>query len=121
MKKSTPRCINLFPVHINVEKGVWGSLISEGAIRLVTQAITIYKELGIAPPIYILISLMDIKDHCLILDPSRFPWAGNRYFEQNELICPEVVINDFNADLKNEFKFIFDMIWNAVGFDRSYD
>ena len=105
----------------NIEKGVWGNLISEGAISLVKQAITIYQKLDISPPIYILISLMDIKDHCFILDPSRFPWAGNRYFEQNELICPEVVINDFNVDLKNEFKFIFDMIWNAVGLDRSYD
>jgi len=105
----------------NIEKGVWGSLISEGAIRLVTQAITIYKELEVSPPIYVLISLMGVKDHCMILDPSRFHWAGNRFFEQQELKCPEVVIYDYDIDLKNEFKFIFDMIWNAVGFDRAYD
>lgn len=105
----------------NIEKGVWGSLISEGAIKLVNQAITIYKELEISPPIYVLISLIGMKDHCMLLDPGKFPWAGNRFFEQQELKCPEVVIYDYEVDLKDEFKFIFDMIWNAVGFDRAYD
>lgn len=105
----------------NIEKGIWGSLISEGAIRLVTQAITIYKELEISPPIYVLISLIGVKDHCMILDQSKFHWTGNKSFEQRELKCPEVVIYDYDIDLKNELKFIFDMIWNAVGFDRAYE
>lgn len=107
--------------HFNVERGIWGSLIGDGTIALVNQAIEIYKRLEVSTPIYVLVTLLGLKDHCMILDPSKFGWAGNRLFDRDKMICPEVVINDYNADLKSEFQFIFDMIWNSAGFDRAYE
>lgn len=105
----------------HIEKGIWASSISKGTLSLVRQAIQIYQNLEVTPPFYVFISLLGVTDHVLILDPQLFAWEDSKKFDRDQLICPEVVITDYDVDLEKEFQPVFDMIWNAVGFDRAYE
>jgi hypothetical protein len=39
---------------------------------------------------------------------------------ENEIYLPEVIINDFEEDVAKALKPVFDMVWNAAGFSKSY-
>lgn len=76
--------------------------------------------LGVAPPVYIFVSLLDAK--------GTYPYVGDQVasycdrcsqLDRDCLLLPEASILDFNTNLSYVMKPAFDMMWNSFGFQES--
>lgn len=103
------------------KKGISGNLIRSGVSGIVNQSIELYKNIEITSPIYVFITLLDLNDHYMFVDPRKIRWPQLKRFDRSDLVCPEVVIEDFEIDLEKKFNWVFDMIWNSAGFDKAYE
>jgi hypothetical protein len=78
--------------------------------------------LGIEPPFYITMTIIDIKGFGLALDHSKFPSgevpSGNP-IDRPTLVFPETMIDSFESDVVKAMKSIFDSLWNAAGLPES--
>ena len=102
-----------------------GKEIPMGAIEgltmsYVSQMLTLLKTFEFQPPFYVFLSFVGVEG-CTLAAPS-----GHHFFDmdresitQNELLLPEVVIEDWEDDLPTKFQPVFDMVWNAAGVSRS--
>ena len=93
----------------------WGEFqphIEKGLLKYVS----IQQEMGVQPPILIMLSLLDVKGYKV----KETYWADNPRLDRNELILPEQVIEQFEFEPKAVMKPIFTQIWNAGGFDADY-
>ena len=98
----------------------WGelqSLIEEGLLNYVS----IQKEMGVQPPILIMLSLFDVQGYKVQgCKQNELYWPDNPSLDRNELILPEQVIEQFEFDPKVVMNPIFIQIWNAGGLDADY-
>lgn len=78
----------------------------------------IQQNLGIEPPILIMLSLLGVKNHIMGVDHKFNRTYGNP-ITQNSLILPEVILEDYDSDLDEIMKPIFDIVWNAAGYPGS--
>lgn len=97
------------------------------SIELETQLINGFRRFSrvlqnceVYPPFVVMISLLNIKDFILI--PLNVYPAFIEDFvriDRNELIIPEVIVNDFDVDHARILQPVFDSIWNAAGYAHS--
>jgi hypothetical protein len=50
---------------------------------------------------------------------SHASFYGRLPLKQNDLILPEVVVDDFAAEASTVLRPLFDTVWNAYGYERS--
>jgi len=74
--------------------------------------------LGFQPPIFIMLSIIGIKDYKI--------YAGERYFNEHSisidrdtLILPETVIDSYEVDITEALHNSFDALWQASGWEGS--
>ena len=79
------------------------------------RLLLIQKSLGISPPIFVMLSLLGLRDLKL----------GDDYhvLDRDSLILPEVMIDSFDNKLEDSLKPIFDAVWNSANWPKcmSYD
>ena len=48
-------------------------------------------------------------------------WHGSsgHPIDRNDLIVPEIILEDFDAEIDKQMKPIFDAVWNACGYPKS--
>ncbi|MGA2962620.1 MAG: ATP-binding protein [Candidatus Korobacteraceae bacterium] len=78
------------------------------------QLLAMQKGLGINPPVAIALTLTDTKG---IYMPN--PWGTSRPIDDDHLILPESIVEDFAQPPGKVLKPIFDLIWNACGYEKS--
>lgn len=87
--------------------------------------LAIQKQLGVEPPLFIMLSLLGVSGYTMAVDPSRFPdalhfpWGEARSIDRDALLLPEIVVEDFECDPAEVMRPVFDAIWNAAGWPRS--
>lgn len=75
------------------------------------------KILGVEPPTFIMLSLLNILNYTI--------YAGERYFREGHpidrdvLVIPELVVESFDYDPAEIMKPVFDTVWNAAGWEGS--
>ncbi len=101
---------------------IHGKAYERVIIDYLKNLISIQKDLGCLPPIFIMLSLLEVKNHRVEAV------GGHSFFKakeigREELILPEVMIDDFDSELPTIMKPIFDLVWNASGWDgsKNYD
>ena len=87
------------------------------------NCMTIQKHLGVQTPLVVMLSLVGVKDHVLvpktegpigyIIDHPPIPL---RYYT---MLIPDIVFESCPEELVNGIKPVFDMLWNAAGWERS--
>jgi Schlafen, AlbA_2 len=70
------------------------------------------QELGFAPPIFVLVSLLGVKGYKIEGFPSSDP------IDRDLLLLPDAIIENYNASPKEVLHHIFDAVWQAAGFPR---
>jgi hypothetical protein len=96
-------------------------------IKNCEQNLGFQNQLGIEPPIYVFISLLNVGGFTIGVDwnsPYQHLPKINLKFDRYSLHIPEVEIQSFdNLDLSQSLKPAFDSIWNAAGFpcSQNYD
>ena len=90
-------------------------------VKFLTRFFKFVGKFEIEPPYYAFLSFVGVRG-CLFPVQSRFlsPHDGQP-LRENMLILPEIVIQDCNEKPDQLLRPIFDMVWNAFGFIRSFN
>jgi hypothetical protein len=81
-------------------------------IDTVFRFVSFQREIGINPPIVLMLSLIGVKNFALTLNSNQ--WTDSR-IDRNVLIAPDLLIEDFNFQADVLVKPALDFIWQAAG------
>lgn len=94
--------------------------------RTLTQEYQFFKrllvglsEVGVQPPVWCFLALTEVKGARIPTD-DHFP-DEHRNIDRDLLLLPEKVIDDFSIDSATILRPMFDLVWNASGFTRSFN
>jgi len=95
----------------------------EWASRAVKKYLKVLGGMSIAPPAFVLLSLLGVKGRRLSrIDPCypgvRLTMSGEPFKEDN-LVLPEIVMEDFECDVSKQMEPAFEIVWNAAGLPRA--
>jgi hypothetical protein len=94
--------------------------IEQTVLQYVPQYFAHQAALGVSPPVYIFLSLLDAK--------GSYPYIGNAFgidldryspLDRDRVLLPETAILDFGSNIASALRPIFDMLWNSFGFAAS--
>lgn len=90
-------------------------------IKALTNYIDAYRELGIEVPIYAFLTIIGAEN--TTFEDSIVQYRGSNIVDRDLIQLPEMAIETYDAEIHKICRPIFDMIWNAWGFQecRSYD
>jgi hypothetical protein len=81
--------------------------------------LAVLSELGIQPPVFLALSLLGVKGYQIGVE-GQWPFSRSpRHIERQDLVLPEIAIDDFTADPFKLLKPVFDIVWNAAGWPGS--
>lgn len=85
----------------------------EGIIKSLPRYFEALKVLNIETPVFVMISLVGVLGFRMGVSHS----IGHQLKEidRQTLICPEVLVEDFNSNVEAQMKPAFDAVWNAAG------
>lgn len=93
-------------------------------LNYIQELFAVMQELQVSTPLYIFISLTDVKGFKIVPDKSKFLFFDeNDHFpiDRNILILPEVLIENYGINLISTLKSTFDLVWNACGYEWSWN
>jgi hypothetical protein len=91
----------------------WENILLE-AVR---QYFDIQANIGVTPPIVVMLSLLNVKGAKMFGGYSPFTEDDN--VDRDHLLVPEVMAESFASDGAQLLKPTFDIIWNACGHSGS--
>lgn len=80
---------------------------------------SIQRQLGVAPPLVIILTLTEVFGYTMAVNRSRFPFHDDYPIDRDVLLVDEVIVDNFESDAAKTMKPIFDAVWNATGWSRS--
>ena len=100
---------NTFPMN-NYEVSLFNSL---------THFLSLQKQIGVQPPIFIMLSLVNVNGLSFLGESERLYGPGEEhYFDRNIIILPEIQCDSFGSNLIKILKPVMDIIWNAGGYSE---
>ena len=103
--------------HIN------GYKLDEGLIKAVHRYFRLLRELGVEPPIFLLLSLVGVSGYQMLRGGvPRHYYSALRPVDRDDLVVPEVMVESLEQDLHSLQRLmrpLLDAVWNAVGLPRS--
>ncbi len=102
------------------DKPILPAFLIEQAIREGFASLLDYlKQLGVQPPFVVGMSLLNVRGLTIIRGP-QFSHSGVVPIGQDHLILPEVTIPELPVTADQIFRPLFDLMWNACGYGRSF-
>jgi hypothetical protein len=100
-----------------------GKKLDEGLIKAVQRYFRLLRELGVEPPIFLLLSLVGVSDYTMLQkDMPQHCYSALRPVDRDDLVVPEVMVESLEQDLhalQRRMRPLLDAVWNAVGLPRS--
>lgn len=87
-------------------------------IQKLSEYITVQNNLGVEPPFLIMLSLLDVKGYSMYVS-SDFMFDRVHQIDRENLVMPEVIVENFDFEPSKIIKPIFDAVWNACGYPGS--
>ena len=90
--------------------------------QTVGEFMKVHKQLSVSPPMFLMLTLIDVKG--IYLAKVAYPGTPARVmydsipFERDHLILPEVIFSDFDRDIQQQLQPIFDIVLNAAALKR---
>lgn len=88
------------------------SAFEKETIATVSRFVSFQREIGINPPIVLMLSLVGVKNFALTVGSNQ--WTDSR-IDRNVLMAPDLLIEDFNFQADILIKPALDFIWQAAG------
>jgi hypothetical protein len=109
------------PLGEKVQDGV-GEIASIGyeqfTIEALREYLLSYKSLGVTGPIAVSLSILNCRGSYLAVNY----WSGNSHpIDRDAVILQEVLFDDVDVDVPRILKPLFDQVWNACGFPKSFN
>lgn len=80
-----------------------------------SKYLKIQRDMGVAPPVFALLTLLGVKGRKL---SRRDRDLYGEPFKEDNLVLPEVVMEDFECDVSKQMEPAFEIVWNAAGLPR---
>ncbi len=98
-------------------------LPAQGLLRDSIKAIGAYlglqRDLGVQPPIVILITLLGFKGY--LIPHGHVPSIWQVPIDRDTVLLPDVLIQRFDESLANVLRPAFDALWQAAGWPRCFE
>ena len=97
--------------HASYEQDLMGAL---------AQYAKVVSDLGVPPPLYVFLSFVGVQGCRISVDPL---WRHDdlHLLREDTLLLPEIVIEREEFEPHRVLRPVFDMVWNAFGFERSFN
>lgn len=92
----------------------------EAAIRSIGSYLKGLKQLGAQLPVVVLMTISGVKDAWLAVSQRLMGWDGHT-IDRDMLILPDVLVEAYDADVATLLRPVFDAVWNAAGWERSFN
>jgi len=105
------------------EKIIPGGAFEKYILESLGNYISGLNKHGIAPPLLLMLSLLNVKDYEMAVSATFSSHDRMHPIDRQNLIVPEVILEDFSNDPSDIMKPAFDVVWNACGWagSRNYD
>jgi len=106
-------------------KSLSGTDFERWIMESMPSYLELLKTLEIAPPILVMLSLLDTRGWSMVMGVGRhiIPRETNlsaiQEIDRDRLLVPEIVLEDYRTDITVPMQVAFDTIWNAAGWSRS--
>ena len=95
-------------------------VLEEEIIKVVQSSIVTYQKLSVTPPVAVLLSLTGVQGYKLGVGRRIDPWGDHiNTIDRETLYLPEILIEDYTANIPKILKPIFDAFWNSAGWQAS--
>lgn len=86
-------------------------------IELVPKLLYVQGQLGIQPPYFIMLSFTGVRGYTMGISRLYSVLLGSQQYpiDRDELILPEIMVEDVSGDIPQIMRPVFDMVWNACG------
>ena len=101
------------------EKVIPSQYYEQETIRCVNDYLKIFSRYELEMPVYVFLSFVNVKDYALMVVNHRV--SGGVNLERGDMILPETVITTYDMNIIEILRPIFDRIWNAFGYQRSFN
>jgi hypothetical protein len=104
------------------ERIIRSAAIETAMAKSLSRYIRTQEKLGVEAPLFVMLALLGVEGYRI--GGSDRHWESDGHaIDRNDLIIPEVMVEDFNSDPHEVMRPIFDSIWNAAGWSRdmNYD
>jgi hypothetical protein len=92
----------------------------KGLLDALPIYLSILEQLGVAPPLFVMLSLLGVSGCILAINRRIDLWGERTYpIDRDTLVLPEIVIESFEVNAAAVMRPIFDSVWNAAGWPRS--
>jgi hypothetical protein len=89
-------------------------------IKALSTFMTIFKDFAVVPPIILTLSLIGFKNHYMSVPRSiEFHYDNIVPLDRDNVLVPEIFLEDFVQSPEKILREIFDIVWNAAGWQGS--
>lgn len=94
--------------------------IEKVLVEYFPRYMNVFKKFDINSPVFFFLTLIGVKDYKI---PLKVPWRINETYpiDRDLVLIPEIMIEHFDFEPSQILKPIFDSIWNACGYERSFN
>lgn len=78
------------------------------------------KALNIMLPIIIFLTMLQVKGYSMAVSKT-FMYTESHKIDRDILLLPEIILENYESEASQILKPIFDSVWNACGFQRSFN
>lgn len=108
--------IEAVDLRLLLDRYISGHLFQKGLIEALPRFLSTQKEVGIEVPIFMMLSMLQVRGFYL---HTEIRTSSPSAIDQDDLMIPEVQIDDWNSNTIQVMKPIFDIVWNTVGLPES--
>lgn len=87
-------------------------------LRTINNVVSIQKQLGVEPPLFVMLSLLGVKGYRMAFDGVS-SWTEGHPIDEKDLIVPETMFEDFSGNLEEKMAETFQIVWNAAGYAQN--
>jgi hypothetical protein len=98
---------------------IQATMFETSLVSALPRYLGVQQDLGVEPPVAVLLTLVGVRGYSMALS---LPVSPDDLIERDVLDLPEVLIDRFDittATAPQYLKSLFDIIWNATGYERS--
>lgn len=92
--------------------------VEEEIIRALSRYLRVQSAIGAECPIAVMLSLIGVRGYEMAL-PLSYLSTGSTSIDRDDLLIPEILIEEWDIDVASVMKPLFDSVWQAAGWEGS--
>ena len=94
--------------------------IEDQILKTFPLYLRVYQELGIETPVFVFLTFLCVKEYSFS-STNLVTFRQTNTTDRDLIQLPEITIETYNVVAQTILRPLFDMVWNAWGYDRCYN